>query len=164
MGTGVSPPPWSPNRVIVLPGSAAPRAEALDLASFRRRNVVRSTAHFAHEPLLLHLASEVTERLLELRWILYDDTHNPTRIPIARTDCSGTLLSAAGAISKTSPLRPLCAKTGHATFGCRLQALVEIVGQGESLLLRQLAHSGRSDSVGEVASHSFSNRAHGEGR
>src|ERR1700680_4646295 len=81
MGTGVSPPPWSPNWGIVpLASAAASRAEALDLASFRRRHVVRSATHLAHEPLLLHLAAEVSERLLELRGILYNDAHNPPRI------------------------------------------------------------------------------------
>jgi hypothetical protein len=63
-----------------LSGAAASRAEALDLASFRRRHVVRSATHLAHEPLLLHLAAEVPESLLELGGILYDDTHNSARI------------------------------------------------------------------------------------
>ena len=59
-----------------LPRATAPRAEALDLASFRRRDVVRSATHFAHEPLLLHLATELPQRLLELLGVLDDDTHN----------------------------------------------------------------------------------------
>jgi hypothetical protein len=42
---------------------------------------VRAAAHFAHEPLLLHLAAEVPKGLLELPGILYDDSHNPVRIP-----------------------------------------------------------------------------------
>jgi hypothetical protein len=68
-----------------LPRSAAPRAEALDLASLGRRDVVRSTAHFAHEPLLLHLAAEVPKGLLELPGILYYDSHDPVRIPVSRS-------------------------------------------------------------------------------
>src|SRR5258708_6043208 len=119
MGTGVSPPPWSPNpRIIplalsarlaptVLYGSsdyarlaptvrfeaeacqlaraAAPGAEALDLASFRRRDVVRAPSHLAHEPLLLHLAAELPKRLLELLGILDDYAHNPETIPVSIT-------------------------------------------------------------------------------
>ena len=42
-----------------LARAAAPGAEALDLASFRGRDVVRTPAHLAHEPLLLHLAAEL---------------------------------------------------------------------------------------------------------
>src|SRR5713101_1166286 len=64
-----------------LSGSAPPGAEALDLASFRGRNVVRTPAHLAHEPLLLHLAAELPESLLELLRILDYDSHNRTRIP-----------------------------------------------------------------------------------
>ena len=63
-----------------LSGAAASRAEALDLASFRRRHVVRSAAHLAHESLLLHLAAEVPKGLLELGGIFYDDSHNLARI------------------------------------------------------------------------------------
>jgi hypothetical protein len=67
-----------------LAGAAAPGAEALDLAGLGRRNVVRTAAHLAHEPLLLHLAAELPKRLLELLGILYDDSHNRTRIAGAR--------------------------------------------------------------------------------
>src|SRR5258708_19449607 len=111
MGTGVSPPPWSPNPPIIplalsarlaptvlygssdyarlaptvrfeaeacqLARAAAPGAEALDLASFRRRDVVRAPSPLAHEPLLLHLAAELPKRLLELLRILYHYAHNP---------------------------------------------------------------------------------------
>ena len=81
MGTGVSPPPWSPN-ALSLASSASPGAEALDLSSFRRRDVVRTASHLAHEPLLLHLAAELPKRLLELFGILDDYSHDRTRIPI----------------------------------------------------------------------------------
>src|ERR1700693_5040903 len=81
MGTGVSPPPWSPN-FCSLASSASPGAEALDLASFRRRDIVRTASHLAHEPLLLHLATEFPKRLLELLGILDNYSNNPTRIPI----------------------------------------------------------------------------------
>ncbi len=64
--------------------SAAPSAEAFDLASFRRRDVVRTTSHLAHEPLLLHLAAELPKRLLELLGVLDDYSHDRTRIPIVR--------------------------------------------------------------------------------
>src|ERR1700686_2854115 len=102
MGTGVSPPPWSPNTRdytglspspslspkgrgdASLASPAAPGAEALDLASFRRRDVVRTASHLAHEALLLHLATELPKRLLELLGILDDNAHNPERIPVAR--------------------------------------------------------------------------------
>jgi hypothetical protein len=70
-----------------LASSASPGAEALDLASFRRRDVVRTASHLAHEPLLLHLAAEFPKRLLELLGILDDYSHNPTRIPIDRQRC-----------------------------------------------------------------------------
>jgi len=42
---------------------------------------VRTASHLAHEPLFLHLAAELPERLLELLWILDDYSHNPQRIP-----------------------------------------------------------------------------------
>ena len=58
-----------------LAGAAAARAEALDLASLGRWNVVRSAAHLTHESLLLHLSPELAQRLLELLRILYDNTH-----------------------------------------------------------------------------------------
>ena len=68
-----------------LTSSAAPGAEALDLASFRRRDVVRTAPHLAHEPLLLHLAAELPKRLLELLGILDDYSHSPKRIPVKGT-------------------------------------------------------------------------------
>src|ERR1700693_2072009 len=92
MGTGVSPPPWSPN-FLSLTSSAAPGAEALDLASFRRRDVVRAPSHLAHEPLLLHLAAELPKRLLELLGILDDYAHNPERIPGGRKWCAVNVYS-----------------------------------------------------------------------
>jgi hypothetical protein len=49
---------------------------------------VRTAAHLAHEPLLLHLAAELPKRLLELLGILDDYAHNPERIPVARGRCS----------------------------------------------------------------------------
>src|SRR2546428_13973442 len=63
-----------------LAGSSSTRAKALDLPCLRRRNVVRTPSHLAHEPLLLHLAPELAQRLLELLGILDDYPHNPTRI------------------------------------------------------------------------------------
>jgi hypothetical protein len=42
---------------------------------------VRTPAHLAHEPLLLHLAAELPECLLELLRILDYDSHDRTRIP-----------------------------------------------------------------------------------
>ena len=67
-----------------LAGAAPPGAEALDLASFRRRDVVRTASHLAHEPLLLHLAAELPKSLFELLRILDDYSHNRTRIPIVK--------------------------------------------------------------------------------
>jgi hypothetical protein len=64
----------------VLAGAAAAGAEALDLAGFGRRDVVRTAAHLTDEALLLHLAPELPKGLLELLGILYDNSHNPTRI------------------------------------------------------------------------------------
>ena len=64
-----------------LPGAAAAGAQALDLASLGRRHVVRTAAHLAHEPLLLHLAPELPEGLFELLRILDYDSHSPKRIP-----------------------------------------------------------------------------------
>src|SRR5438874_9601548 len=64
----------------VLPRAAAAGAKALDLAGLRRRDVVRTASHLAHESLFLHLAAELAQRLLELLWILDDYSHNPTRI------------------------------------------------------------------------------------
>ncbi len=67
-----------------LAGSAAPGTKALDLAGLRRRDVVRSTSHLAHEPLFLHLAAELAQRLLELLGVLDDYSHNLTRIQASR--------------------------------------------------------------------------------
>jgi hypothetical protein len=67
---------------VVLPRAAAPGAEALDLASFRRRYVVRAASHLAHEPLLLHLAAELPKRLLELLGVFDDYSHDLERIPV----------------------------------------------------------------------------------
>jgi len=63
-----------------LPGSAASRAEAFDLACLGRRYVVRAPSHLAHESLFLHLAAELAQRLLELLGVLDDYPHNPSRI------------------------------------------------------------------------------------
>ena len=71
----------------LLPGAAAAGAEAFYLASFRRWDVVRTASHLAHEPLLLHLAAELPESLLELLGILDDYSHNPKRIPIKGGRC-----------------------------------------------------------------------------
>ena len=68
---------WAPGRCR-LAGAAAAGAEALDLASFGGRDVMRSPAHLTHEPLLLHLAPELAERLLELLGILDDYPHDAT--------------------------------------------------------------------------------------
>jgi hypothetical protein len=65
-----------------LPRSTSPCSEALDLASFRRRDVVRTASHLAHEPLLLHLTAELPKRLLELLGILDDYSHGLKRIPV----------------------------------------------------------------------------------
>jgi hypothetical protein len=65
-----------------LSGSTPPCSEALDLASFRRRDVVRTASHLAHEPLLLHLTAELPKRLLELLGILDDYSHSLKRIPV----------------------------------------------------------------------------------
>jgi hypothetical protein len=64
-----------------LAGSASPSAEALDLAGLSRRHVVRTASHLAHEPLFLHLAAELAERLLKLLGIFDDYSHCPERIP-----------------------------------------------------------------------------------
>jgi len=64
-----------------LAGAAAAGPQALDLASLSRRHVVRTAAHLAHEPLLLHLAPELAESLFELLRILDYDSHSRKRIP-----------------------------------------------------------------------------------
>src|SRR5207253_10730508 len=66
-----------------LAGAAAPGAEALDLASLGRRNVVRAAPHLAHEPPLLHLAAELPECLLELLGVLDYDAHSRTSLQVA---------------------------------------------------------------------------------
>jgi len=66
---------------VFLAGAAAAGAQALDLASLGRRHVVRTAAHLAHEPLLLHLAPELPESLFELLRILDHDSHSRKRIP-----------------------------------------------------------------------------------
>ncbi len=71
-----------------LSGAAATSAKALDLACFRRRYIVRTAPHLAHEALLLHLAAELPKGLLELLGVFDDYSHNPTRIPIRRGRCS----------------------------------------------------------------------------
>jgi hypothetical protein len=68
-----------------LPGSTPPCSQTLYLASFGRRDVVRTASHLAHEPLLLHLAAELPKRLLELLGILDDYSHSPKRIPVKGT-------------------------------------------------------------------------------
>jgi hypothetical protein len=68
----------------LLAGSAAPGAEAFDLAGLRRRDVVRAPSHLAHESLFLHFAAELAERLFELLGVLDDYSHNPTRIQASR--------------------------------------------------------------------------------
>ena len=42
---------------------------------------MRTAAHLAHEPLLLHLAPELSESLFELLRILDHDSHSRKRIP-----------------------------------------------------------------------------------
>ena len=98
-----------------LARAAAPGAEALDLASFRRRDVVRTASHLAHEPLLLHLAAELPKRLLELLGILDDYAHNPERIPVGRKCCavnpysntSGRTVLATAITAKASAKAPI---------------------------------------------------------
>jgi len=45
---------------------------------------VRTASHLAHKPLLLHLAAELTQGLLELLGILDDYSHNLSRIQATR--------------------------------------------------------------------------------
>ena len=68
-----------------LAGAAAPGAEALDLAGLRRGHVVRTASHLAHETLLLDLAAELAQCLLELLGVLDDYSHNASRIQAAGT-------------------------------------------------------------------------------
>src|ERR1700687_6296761 len=82
-----APPSPASGEVTCLTRAAAPGAEALDLASFRRRDVVRTAPHLAHEPLLLHLAAELPKGLFELLGVFDDYSHNPARIPIDRRRC-----------------------------------------------------------------------------
>ena len=46
---------------------------------------MRTASHLAHKTLLLDLAPEFAQRLLELLGILDDYPHNPTRIQAERT-------------------------------------------------------------------------------
>jgi len=48
---------------------------------------VRTASHLAYESLLLHLAAEFPESLLELLGVFDDYSHNPVRIPIDRRRC-----------------------------------------------------------------------------
>ena len=68
-----------------LSRAAAPGSKALDLARLGRRDVVRTASHLAHKTLLLDLAPELAQRLLELLRVLDDYSHNPTRIQAARS-------------------------------------------------------------------------------
>jgi len=45
---------------------------------------VRTASHLTHETLLLDLAAELAQRLLELLRVLDDYSHNPTRIQASR--------------------------------------------------------------------------------
>jgi hypothetical protein len=67
-----------------LARAAAAGAKALDLPGLGRRHVVRTASHLAHKTLLLNLATELTQGLLELLGILDDYSHNPSRIQTAR--------------------------------------------------------------------------------
>ena len=67
-----------------LASAATPGPEALDLASLGRRDVVRTASHLAYETLLLDLAPELAQRLLELLGVLDDYPHNSTRIQATR--------------------------------------------------------------------------------
>jgi len=49
---------------------------------------VRTASHLAHETLLLDLAPELAESLLELLGVFDDYSHNPTRI---QAELSGLL-------------------------------------------------------------------------
>jgi len=49
---------------------------------------VRTASHLAHETLLLDLAPELAQGLLELLGVLDDYSHNPTRI---QAELSGLL-------------------------------------------------------------------------
>jgi hypothetical protein len=49
---------------------------------------VRAASHLAHETLLLDLAPELAQSLLELLGVLDDYSHNPTRI---QAELSGLL-------------------------------------------------------------------------
>jgi len=56
-----------------LAGASAPGAEALHLPSLGGGHVVGAAAHLPHQPLLLDLAAELAQRLLELLRVLDDD-------------------------------------------------------------------------------------------
>src|SRR5439155_17946723 len=91
LGTSCLPhPPAAPGTSpllrgrVRLPRAAPPGAEAFDLASLGRRDVVRTASHLAHESLLLHLAAELAQRLFELLGVLDDYSHNPSRIQAGR--------------------------------------------------------------------------------
>jgi len=46
---------------------------------------VRTTSHLTHETLLLDLAAELAQSLLELLRVLDDYSHNPSRIQAPQT-------------------------------------------------------------------------------
>ena len=138
MGTGVSPPQWSPNNgnytepgdetftfppcgevggeaagwgeTNLLSGPSSAGSKALDLPSLRGRHVVRTPSHLAHEPLLLHLAAELAQRLFELFGILDDYSHDRTRIqamqnrPLVKS-AARPLASPTGSLPQSSPFR-----------------------------------------------------------
>ena len=106
--SAAKPPGWGETNLLSGPSSAG--SKALDLPSLRGRHVVRTPSHLAHEPLLLHLAAELTQRLFELFGILDDYSHDRTRIqamqnrPLVKT-AARPLASLRGSLPQSSPFR-----------------------------------------------------------
>ncbi len=109
--------------VTALTGTAAAGAEALDLPGFRRRDVVRTAPHLPHESLLLHLAAELAQGLLELLRILDDYSHNPSRIQAAGdgrySRTSGRTVLTTATAANTSAKTPMTASAWFMSTAAR---------------------------------------------
>ncbi len=118
-----SPPPphkWGGVELPWLARPAAAGAQALDLASLGRRDVVRTASHLAHESLFLHLAAELAQSLFELLGILDDYPHNPSRIQAGQNGLPGKEPARGRRVEASGEKRDRTAPTGFVTDGSGL--------------------------------------------
>ena len=83
---------------------------------------MRAPPHLAHETLLLHLAAELPESLLELLGVLDYDSHNPTRIrgrrrTMSYSSTSGRTARMTAMVAKPSAKIPITARLWVASTG-----------------------------------------------